>query len=68
MVNRGRGGGRREVKVDGGYKRAMSRLKMAEWVKRRQGYIQVKVGRERDHGGKGGYRAQPVEGRQVLAS
>ena len=54
--------------VEGGYKRAMGRLKMAEWVKRRQGYIQVKVGGERDHGGKGGYEAQPVEERQVLAS
>ena len=52
----------------GGYKRAMGRLKMAEWVKRRQGYIQVKVSRGRDSGGKGGYRARPVEGRQVMAS
>ena len=39
MVSEGRGGGRREVEVEGAYKRAMGRLKMAEWVKRRQGYI-----------------------------
>ena len=54
--------------MERGYKRAMGRLKMAKWVKRRQGYIQVKVGGERDRGGKGGYKAQPVEERRVLAS
>ena len=54
--------------VEGGYERAMGRLKMAEWVKRRQGYIQVKAGRGRDCARKGGYGAQPVEERQVLAS
>ena len=68
MLNGGGGGGRREVGVEGWYMRAMGRLKMAEWVERRQGYIQVKAGEERDSGGKGGYRAQLVEGRQVLAS
>ena len=68
MVNEGRGGGRREVEVEGGYERAMGRLKMAGWVKRRQGYIQVKGGGGRDSGGKGRYGAQPVEERQVLAS
>ena len=68
MVNEGGGGGRREVRMEGGYKRAMGRLKMAEWFKRRQGYIQVKAGGGRDSGGKGGYGAQLVEERQVLAS
>ena len=68
MVNGGGGGGRKEVRVEGGYKRAMGKLKMAEWVKRRQGYIQVKAGRGRDSKGKGEYGAQPVEERQVLAS
>ena len=55
--------------MEGGYKRAMGRLKMAGWVKTRQGYIQVKAGRRgRDSGGKGGYGAQPVEGGQAMAS
>ena len=44
-VDGGGGSGRREVGVEGGYKRAMGRLMMAEWVKRRQGCIQVEEGR-----------------------